>query len=165
MVLGKHNVRARVLADRELVQRRLGIRHRGDHILRDDRIEAPVRELQVLGIHHGELLDMCQAERRDAPPRLGQHRLGNVDSNHADPPPVVRKRDPRSDPDLKDPPADPLGRLYGGRAPGGEDRAKHEIINRSPAIIGSGDAFSGQGHGRTVLDHAAVRMADGGIRA
>ena len=68
---------------RNLVERGLGVRHRGDHILRHDDVEKSVGEGQVLRIHHRERLDMGELVLGDALMRLAQHRLAIIDPDHA----------------------------------------------------------------------------------
>ncbi len=64
----------------KIIERGLGIRHRGDDILRHHRIERAVRERQILRVHHRERLDIGKTERAYAALRLAQHRLRNIDA-------------------------------------------------------------------------------------
>jgi hypothetical protein len=66
---------------RELVERRLRIGNRGDHILRHHDVERVVRKGEALGIHDREALDIGEVEFDDPLLRLAQHRLGQVDAD------------------------------------------------------------------------------------
>ena len=59
----------------KLVESRFGIRHRVDDTLGDHDVEGSAGEIEPLGIHHGELLNVLQPSFEDAPARLSQHLL------------------------------------------------------------------------------------------
>ena len=68
---------------RELVERRLRVRHRGDDVLRHHHVEGGVGKAEMLRVHHRQRLDIGELVLGDALVRLAQHRLGIVDADDA----------------------------------------------------------------------------------
>jgi len=64
----------------EIIQRRFGIGHRGDDILRHHRIEERIRKGKIPGVHHRQRLDIGKTQRPHALLSFPQHRFGNVDA-------------------------------------------------------------------------------------
>src|SRR5580698_10689629 len=52
-MIHQNDLAARLNDADKLVERRLGIRHRGDDILRDNDIKYAVAEAEMLRVHHG----------------------------------------------------------------------------------------------------------------
>jgi len=86
---------------RELVERRLRVRHRRDDELRHDDVEEIIRKCQMLGIHHGQCLDIGQAVLGHTFLRLAQHWRRDIDPDQAVGPRVVGECDTGSDADLQ----------------------------------------------------------------
>src|SRR5262249_11473461 len=123
----------------ELVERRLRIGNRGDHVLRDDDVERRIRKRKVGRIHHGKAFDVAQVEFGDPFARLAQHCLGNVDAEQTGGARVVRERDAGPDPDLEHAAADAFRGRNRRLPPALEHRAEHEVIHRRPTGIGFRD--------------------------
>jgi hypothetical protein len=101
-------------------------------------------KVEIAGVHHGELLDMGQAHLADAGTRLFQHGFGDVDSDDPVLRRIVPERDAGADPDLQNTPADSFGCLDRGLAAAVEDRAEHDVVDRSPFVIGARDHVVGE---------------------
>src|SRR5262245_6870894 len=57
-MVDQDDLTARLRHAGKLAQRRLGIRHRGDDVLCDYRVEESVGKTEVLRVHHRQRLDM-----------------------------------------------------------------------------------------------------------
>ncbi len=121
---------------RELVERGFRVGHRSHDVLRHHDVEGAVRELELLGIHHRQPLDVLETELGDAPLRLLQHRFRNVGAEDSQMRRVLRQGNSRTDTDFEHAPADPIGRGNGGATPLAEYAAEDEIVDRRPAVIG-----------------------------
>ena len=119
----------------EIIQRRFGIRHRGDDILRHHRVEKPIRERQILGVHHRQRFDIGEAESTHALLRPAQHRLGNVHAAQFRGARIIRQRQSGADADVENTPADLVGFRDGRLAAVVEHLAEHQIVDRRPAPI------------------------------
>ncbi len=126
----------------ELVQRGFRVRHRRHHVLRDDHVERRVGKVEMLGIHHGEALDVAQAEPRHALARLLEHRRRDIDAHDAGRPPIGRQGQAGPDADFEDATPDPLRRGRRQGSPLREDRPEDQIVHRRPAPIGLGDTVA-----------------------
>ena len=142
---------ARLEHAREFIERRFRVGNGGDDILRDDHIEGVVREIQPLGVHHLQRLDVRELRPFDALTRLAEHRFRDVDADDAIAARIIRQRNPRAHADLENASADALRRLDRSAAPALEHGSEHEIIDRRPAVIGALHGisldFDGYGHG------------------
>ena len=127
---------ARLQHAREFVERCFWIGHGRNDVLRNHDIERIVRKRQPLRIHDFERLNMVQAKLRHALARLRQHRLGNVDADDPVGRRIIRQRNPRPYSDFENASADTLRSNERSTAPTLEHRAKDEVVNRCPAIIG-----------------------------
>src|SRR6202048_4385941 len=124
---------------RNLVERALGVGHRGDDVLRDDDVEESIGKRQLLRVHDGERLDMRQPVRGNARMRLAQHWLAIIDPDQPVCSRVIGQRNPGADPDFKNASADALGSCNRGLAAGVEHRPEHEVIERRPTRIRLGN--------------------------
>src|SRR5215469_8126022 len=138
-MVDEDDLAARLGHARKLVERRLGVGHRGDDVLRHHRVEESVGEAEMLRIHHRQRLHMGELVLRDPLVRLAQHRLAIVDADDAVRWRIVGQRDAGADPDVEDAPADALRRRDRGLAASVEHGAEDEIVDRRPARIGLGN--------------------------
>jgi hypothetical protein len=118
-----------------LVERCLQVWHGRNHVIRDDDVERSIGEIQMLGIHHLELLDIGEGQLRHPPLRFAEHRLGKIYADYAIPGGVAGERDPRTNTDFENPASDVL--CCGDRRPppAVEHGAKDQIVYWSPARI------------------------------
>src|SRR5258707_2568290 len=126
----------------ELVQRRFRIRHRGHDVLRHYDIEGIVGKFEFSGVHHREALDVLQAKFGDPALCLAQHCFRNIGADDAEMRGILRQRDSGADADLEHTAPDLVGSVNGRLAAFGEHAAKHQVVDRRPAIIGLFDRFA-----------------------
>src|SRR5262249_14880199 len=123
----------------KFIKRRFRIGHSGDHVLRDDHVEASFRKCQMLRIHDGEPVDIAELTLPD--PRLGfaQHRRRQVDTAQAVWGRVTGERYSRADADFEEAAADAFRRSDRRFAPALEHGAEYQVVDRRPASISFGD--------------------------
>jgi hypothetical protein len=90
----------------------------------------------MLGIHHLELLDIGETKVCNPPPRLTEHRFGQIYPNYAMLAGVVGERDAGAHAHFENPPSDPVGRGDRCLTPAGEHAPEDQILDRRPARIG-----------------------------
>src|SRR5262249_53569698 len=140
-MIDQYDFSARPEHARELVERRLRIGDRRNHILRHHHIKRLVRKTETRGVHYGKAFDIDEPMLDDAFLRPPQHRLGDVDADKTIVPRITRQRAPGPNADSEDAPADALGRCDSDPAPAFENWPKHHIVHRCPAGIGFDDGF------------------------
>ena len=123
--LEQDDLAARLEDARELVERGFRIGHGGDDILRDHHVEGIVREIQPLGVHHLERLDMVHAGSVTR-----SRAFSSIAPEMSTPtirlPCVVRQRDAGADADFEDAAADALRGDDRGAPATLEHRPEHE---------------------------------------
>src|SRR6202035_3552931 len=86
--------------------------------------------------------DVLQPQLVDPALGLAQHRFRNVGAEDAKMRSVLRQRDAGADTDLEHAAADLVGGRNGRLAPLAEHAAKHEVVDRRPAVIGLFDRLA-----------------------
>ena len=81
-MVDQDDLAARLDHTREFIERRLGVRNRGDDELRYDHVEECIAESEPLSIHHGQCLDMRERLLRHTGAGFAQHRFGIVDPHY-----------------------------------------------------------------------------------
>jgi len=122
-----------------LVERARRRRNDAHHVRGERHIEGCVGELEGLGIHHLQRLDLSEALALDARPRFAQHRGADVDAGDIE---VGRKqREFESGADAHDKDVAPGPRRVGcdlrrRKTAGMKGQVKNQIVDRSPAAVG-----------------------------
>ena len=80
-MVDKDDLAARLGDAGKFVERRLGVGHGSDDVLRDHRVEEGVGEAQMLRVHHRQRLDMGELVLGDPFMCLAQHRLAVIDAD------------------------------------------------------------------------------------
>src|SRR5215467_3463949 len=103
--VGTHPVKqddlpARLENSCKLIERNLRMGYGVDDVLRHHHIKRSIREIQALGVHDGETLDIIQSPPGDTATRFQQHVCGEIDSEHAAALGIIGQRNSGADTNL-----------------------------------------------------------------
>src|SRR5215831_2501780 len=96
-VIDQHDLASRLDHAGELVERGLRIGYCRNHELRDDDIEERIGKTEMLGVHHGEHLDIGERVPMQAGPGAAEHWLREVDADNAIAGGILGERNSRAD--------------------------------------------------------------------
>ncbi len=100
-------------------------------VLRDDHVEELVGKREMLGVHHGERLDIVRPYAATRFLRLAQHRGGDIDADDAVGAGVVGKRDAGADATSRMRPPTRSAAAIEALRPALEHLAEDEIVDRA----------------------------------
>src|SRR5262249_15353608 len=123
----------------KFIKRRFRIGHSGDHVLRDDHIEASFRKGEMLRIHDGEPVDIAEPPLPDSRFGFAQHRRRQIDTDQGGAAGVWGQRYPGAAAVCEEAAADAFRRRDRRFAPALEHGAEYEVVDRRPASVSFGD--------------------------
>ena len=131
----KNDLATRTQDASKLVERRLGVRNRGNDVMRHDDVEGCVREHQILRVHHFEESDIFERKLRHPLSRAAQHRFRQINSDNAIGGRIAGKRYPRANANFENPTTDLFRRRDGRPTSALENGAENEIVNGGPECV------------------------------
>ncbi len=112
-------------------------RHDRGDIERQHRIERVVFEIEVLGVHDVQRVDVLELLPSDPAPGLREHLGRDIDTGDLRIGAEIGKRQTGTDPDFEDAlPRSVVGDAHGRLAPGMKDRPENNVIRSGKQPIG-----------------------------